>query len=177
MKKRETKYTLLTNISFIQRDNLRVNCHALLISEGNGDSFLSEGCTIRAFGTEAAWDVLSIWLEKDKHFPVSITPADSIRSTVMLTSSDDIKPIFSGYVLKLADGTSFFMQSDDSSRPIDMHEQEGDILKVWKILERKVAEYWDRPRMPRLIYRPPIDFKMMMANEDAREALAEGDHD
>ena len=160
----KAKYTLITNISFVQRDGadrLRLDCHALLVVE-EGMSIFGPNYTIRGFGTEAAWEVFQLWLEKDKHFPFTIEPyADP--SSVMLKEDGTTKPIFAGNVLALKDSTRFFLQADDDTRPLDVHKQMGDVLKVWSILERKVAEYWHAPNMPRLLYRTPEYYRMKMA--------------
>lgn len=151
---RETKYTLLTNIQFVQRtnDNMRIGCHALLFTEG-GIGMFEKDYSLRGFGTEAAWDVLKIWLDKDKHFPFAIDPRDS--QVAMIMRKDGMKPIFSGSNVTLKDGTEFFLQADDSSRPLDVYKQVGDICHVWEVLYRKTAEYWHAPYMPRLTYGPP----------------------
>lgn len=151
---RRTKYTLLTNIQFVQRtnDNMRIGCRALLFTEG-GIGMFDKDYSLRGFGTEAAWDVLKIWLDKEEHFPFVIEPAAD-PSCVMVSESV-AKPIFSGSHLMLKDGTGFFLQSDDSSRPLDVYEQVGDICHVWEVLYRKTAEYWHAPYMPRLTYGPP----------------------
>lgn len=148
------KYTLLTNISFIERqgDSLRINVHALLVSEDE-TGILGPNYTLRGFGTEAAWDTFMLWLDKDKQLPFALHTAED-HSTVMLSGDGTTKPIFSGNVLTLKDGTEFFLQTDDSSRPIDVYEQIGDICAVWDVLYEKTGEYWHAPYMPRLQYGP-----------------------
>ena len=150
----KAKYTLLTNISFVQRmdEGIRLHCHALLLSEGSFGLFQKD-YSLRGFGTEAGWEVFNMWLDKDKHFPFSFHPHED-QSTIFL-GKDGPKPLFSGNVLTLKDGTAFFLQADTSSRPIDIYEQTGDICKVWEILYQKTAEYWHAPYMPRLVYGPP----------------------
>jgi hypothetical protein len=168
---KKAKYTLYTNISFVQRadDGLRLNCHALLLSQ-DAIGLFGPSYTMRGFGTEAAWEVFQLWLEKDKHFPFTIAPFED-QSNVILKDDGSTKALFGGNMLTLKDGTKFFLQADDDTRPIDVHEQTGDILKVWEVLERKVAEYWHAPNMPRLLYRTPHYFRMMIANDDSREVL------
>jgi len=150
----EAKYTLLTNIQFIQRvgDDMRLNCHAVLITEG-GFGMFGKSYSLRGFGTEAAWDNFQMWLDKDKHFPFAFRQHED-HSSVMLTDGDP-KPLFSGNILTFKNGMAFFLQADTSSKPIDVYEQTGDICKVWEVLYRKTAEYWHAPYMPRLSYGPP----------------------
>jgi hypothetical protein len=151
---REAKYTLLTNIQFVERvgSGIRLHCHAILLSEGS-IGFIEKFYSMRGFGTEAAWEVFDIHLEKETHFPFTFTPYED-PSTVMLSEKGP-KPIFRGNILKLKDGTEFFLQEDDSERPIDVYEQTGDICKVWEVLAQKTATYWHAPYMPRLVYGPP----------------------
>src|SRR5277367_5809198 len=101
-KKEQAKYTLITNIQFFQRinpvrDNLRINCHALLFSEGEF-GIMSKVWTLRGFGTEAAWGVFQLWLDKDTHFPFTLVPVED-HSSVILHNDGNVKPIFSGTML------------------------------------------------------------------------------
>lgn len=152
--KEEAKYTLITNVQFIQKqnDDLRINCRALLVTE-ESSGILGPSWTLRGFGVEACWDVFQLWLDKDRHFPFKFETTES-RSAVMLTEIT-VKPLFSGNLLTFKDGTQFFLQADDSSRPIDVHVQHGDICGVWDILAQKTALYWHAPFMPYLQYGPP----------------------
>lgn len=151
----KTKFTLITNIQFMHRDNFRVNCHALLICEDDSKEFLSTGYRLRGFGTEAAWDVMSMWLDKEKHFPFSFTPAQDRSSGFLSQDGKSVRPIFSGNTLRFKDGTEFFLQAADDSLTIDVHTQIGDIREVWRVLYVKTALYWQSPYMPRLRYGPP----------------------
>lgn len=140
----KARYTLLTNVSFLQDNDsrrLRIYCRAVLISEGVGDKVSGYHTTIRGFGTDASWDNFCLYLEDDK-LPFTLTPA-SDPSKLM-----GEKPIFAGNLLTLSDGTAYFLQCDDYNRPIDIHTQTGDICRIWDILKEKVAEYWHAPNMP-----------------------------
>lgn len=155
IEKAEANYTLLSNISFIQResDNMRINVHALLVTEDE-DFILGPSYTLRGFGTEAAWDTFNLWLDKDTQLPFSLQTTEC-NSHMILSDDGEAKPIFRGNALILKDGTNFFLQAHDSSRPIDVYKSTGDICKVWEMLFDKTAEYWQAPYMPRLQYGPP----------------------
>lgn len=152
----KVKYTLITNLSFVQLQgtNLRLDCHALLVTEDAG-SAIGPSYTLRGFGTDPAWPVFTYWLEKDA-LPFELARADSAGSAVILGQDGAEKPLFQGALLRLKGEQEFFLQTDSSERPLDVHEQEdGDIMAVWALLYDKVAEYWHAPYMPRLTYGPP----------------------
>jgi hypothetical protein len=159
MKKTEQQnYTLFTNISFVQHGELRVNCHALLISEVKNTGCI-DGFSLRGFGVEPAWDVFKVWLDEEKHFPYTMEPREKIMSHMMVTGEHGLKPIFHGYKLRFADGLEFFVQTETSSHPIDEKFFVGDICEVWRQLPGKVASYWHAPYMPCLDHHPVEDIR------------------
>jgi len=163
----ETKFTLLTNICFAQQEGskMRLDCHALLIEEDTFESFGEEGATrheLRGFGPDAAWPVFTYWLDKEKSLPYEISGRTSNNNIVMLSDDPEdseklvSKPIFSGYFLKFVDGLTFYLQSEDHTKPLDIYKQVGNITGVWEVLRQKVSEYWSAPYMPYLKYAPPF---------------------
>lgn len=163
----EEKYTLLTNLHFVQHGNLRTFCRALLLSEGSIG--LTEPIwSVRGFGTEAAWEVFNMWLSKDA-FPYTLTPFED-RGHLFILEDGTTRPIFQGNTLRFKDGTTFVLQAGDSSSPIDVHVQHGDICSVWRLLAEKAIEYWDAPYIPHLEY---LSAHGVRALQIGRQALVE----
>lgn len=153
----KTKYTLLTNIDFVQLQQphipLRLDCHALLIEEGTF-GFGGPVNRLRGFGTDGAWPVFSYWLEDGK-IEYTLTQKQQDNSKLVLTAEDKLEPLFLGAVLTFGKGPSLFLQYSDAKQPIDVHKQTGKVLDVWSRLFDKTARYWQAPHMPRLIFGPP----------------------
>lgn len=158
------KYTLLTNLHFVQFQKpeiaLRVYVSGLLISRADKKEEkgpLDPGNTLRGFGTEASNDRLSLWLP-DEALPFTLTQNTVDERFQMLSDRTDpptLKPIFSGGSLNFANGISFFLQVEDNEQPIDVFHYDGNITDVWKVLFDRAIKYWKAPFMPHSVYHPP----------------------
>lgn len=146
---RKPKETLLTNIRAVGYQGMTVHCSAVLLTEG-GIGIFDPAYTVRGFGTEAAWDNFMLTLRPEA-FPYTLTPFED-RSALFIGESGVPKPLFTGNVLRFQDGTEFRLYAAQSSQPIDVHVQHGDICAVWQILAEKTIQYWDAPYMPHLNY-------------------------
>lgn len=152
LKRGEEKFTLLTNIDAVAHGNVRLHCHAILLTEG-GVGIFEPIFSIRGFGTEAGWEVFDMRFRPEA-FPHTLTPFVN-PDYLMLKDDGEAYPIFTGNILTLQDGTKFDLYASDLKRPLDIHvSTDGDICKVWEILADKTREYWDAPYMPSLNYAP-----------------------
>lgn len=149
------KYTLITNINFVQNGNIRMESHALLIEEGIS-VFGEESPRLRGFGTDPAWPVFTHFLDRSLHFPVALREAVG-SNAVMLGHDGTMKPLFGGAVLRLGEQSEYFLQVDDERCAIDVVEYPKgiDIDEVWRDLVRKTARYCRTPYMPTLQWGPP----------------------
>jgi hypothetical protein len=174
----KTKYTLFTNISFIQIEKdktpMRLDCHALLIEEGAIGMLESTQNRIRGFGPDPAWPIFKYWLPQG---PVTYSlDKKEDKSAMFIGTRKNAKPrpLFSGSLLTIANGPTFFLQIEDASKPLDVFERVGDIEDVWFQLENRVARYWQAPYMPHSNYGPPwetlqrlnIQLRRKIANEN-----------
>lgn len=149
------KYTLITNINFVQNGNIRMEAHALLIEEGV-IVFGEESPRLRGFGTDPAWPVFTQYLDRSLHFPVTMREAHSSNAEV-LGQDGTTTPLFGGAVLRLGEQSEYFLQADEIKCDIDVVEypKGTDIDEVWKDLVRKTARYCHTPYMPTLQWGPP----------------------
>lgn len=139
------KYTLITNVNFVQNGNIRMEAHALLIEEGI-TVFGEESPRLRGFGTDPAWSVFTHYLDRSIHFPVTMREAHG-SNAVMLGQDGATKPLFGGAVLRLGEQSEYFLQVDDGRCAIDVAEYPKctDIDEVWRDLVRKTARYCHTP--------------------------------
>lgn len=154
-------YTLITNIDFVTLvgKQLRMNCHALLISEKdkspNAISFGNSN-TLRGFGLDPGWDVFQYWLSDDA-LPWELKSAQD-NSKVFMSGkgkTQKITPLFSGQILKFKTGEEFFIQVHNSKFQIDVLETDAFISDVWKELIIRTDKYWDRPFRPYVVNNRP----------------------
>lgn len=167
----EAKYTLITNINFVDGDGLRLWANAILISE-DPTGVLGPNYTMRGFSTEASAPVFTKWLDPTKQFPFSFYAAHDL-SKILLSHDGTAKPIFGGSVLKFADGLEYFLQVNDESQPLDVQEFKGrfDANLIWATLAAKVAKYWfDGTYMPHQTWGPPPRTRLDAALEKAGSA-------
>ena len=165
-----TKHVLFTNIAFIQLTDspIRLDAHALLIEDG-GLGLLGPTHRIRGFGPDSAWPVFTYYLDKGP-IEYSVTSAQD-KSKVMLKSNGKTEPIFGGSILSIIDGPKFFLQSENSKRPLDVWKNVGDIEEVWRQLEMRVARYWRAPYMPHSSYGPPQSTILNATNDTLRSLV------
>jgi len=148
--------TLVTNLKFVQAEPFRLDCSALIVEENIDGIFDHKLYTrIRGFGPDGAWPVFTQWLKKEQ-LPVEFVGGVSDQSKLMMGEDGNTTPLFSGSMLKLGDGTSYFLQAEDGTRPLDIIHNLEDYDLIWRILERKAAEYWRAPYMPSLRWGPPM---------------------
>lgn len=144
------KITLLTNISFAQQDNLRLECHALLIEPQVLTPFGGYH-RLRGFGTSGSAPVFTQWLTD---IAFIIAPAES-KNAIVIGDAGNAKPLFYGSSLRI-DGKEYFLQIEDNNFPLDeMDVTELDYPDIWNTLSQKVELYWQAPNMPRTSWGPP----------------------
>ncbi len=155
MSLRTEKYTLITNIHFVQIGQTRMEARALLIEEGV-IVFGEESPRLRGFGTDPAWPVFTHYLGKSIHFPATMRESHSDNS-ILLSHDGTTKPLFGGVLLRLGGQSEYFLQVEDDEFPIDIVEypKGTDIGVVWNDLFQKTARYWHSPYMPSLQWGPP----------------------
>lgn len=172
LKRGEEKETLLTNIRAVGYQGMTIHCSAVLLTEG-GIGIFDPAYTVRGFGTEAAWDNFSVNLRPEA-FPYTLTPFENQMVKMLKEGSDVPESIFTGNVLRFADGTEFHLYAAQNNKPIDVHVQHGDICAVWEILTEKAIEYWDAPHMPHLNYQSAAGLRaLMMGKKALRETEAD----
>jgi hypothetical protein len=161
MDRQEIKqYTLFTNIRFAQfqepKMDLRMHISGLLISLSNEKGQLNPGNTLRGFGTEASNDRFSFWLPDDA-LPFELIQQTQDERYQMLSGKPGkktLKPLFSGGLLKFANGMTLFIQTEKQDYPIDIFTHD-DITTVWQELFDRAIKYWDAPFMPHCVYHAP----------------------
>jgi hypothetical protein len=161
----EAKYTLLTNIGFMQSEQvegLRLWCHAILLTQDPDpkSAIFGPTYTMRGFGTDPAWPVFS-WFLTAEHFPFKIVNKVHDPTHIVLGEDGSEKSLFRGSFLTLANEQKFFLQAEDMKQPLDVY-RHNDILKIWEVLPLKVAHYWDAPNIPLLNYVPAAMLKQRM---------------
>lgn len=145
------RYVLFTNLEYVSIGTVRTHTCALLLQEEK-EQRLGPRCRARGFGTEAAWPSFDMAIESIGY---ELVPA---QSAVMVSGDAGTRPLMTGAILRLAGAPDIQLVANDDERPIDVSRYEGDertILKVWPVLEEKVARYWTAPAMPRLLFLPP----------------------
>jgi hypothetical protein len=158
LSKEQTKYTLYTNIAFIQQsgDNgIRIDCHALLIERDCQTMGIGPANRIRAFGNDPAWQVFTYWHRKDV-LEVKFESAED-QQHIFIGADNKPKPLFTGSHFIITDGPDFFVQSENPSQPLDVFEH-ADIERVWAELEVRCAKYCRTPYMAHSKYGPPGSF-------------------
>ena len=136
------KYTLLTNISFVQFKDFRLECCALLIEE-NVQNLPGEPtyCRFRGFGPDGSWPVFQRWL-KPESLPFTILGRVADESKQFMSDNSQMKPIFAGSMLRFADGDEYFLQTENCNYALDICLGVTDICEIWEILHRKAQQYW-----------------------------------
>ena len=145
------KYTLLTNISFVQLNKvpipLRLWAHAVLIVEDYKEQAFGPDLKIRGFKTDSYNEIFSLYLTKES-FPFKLDTKVSDPHIVFISDNQpEPKPLFAGTLLELNDGNSLYLDIECREKPLDVQEFD-DILKVWEALPHKVEDYWQAPYMP-----------------------------
>jgi hypothetical protein len=148
----KTKYTLLTNIDFVNFRGLRLDCTALLVELGANGIFEPVD-RIRGFGPDQEWPVFKMFLAKE-HLPFTIQTAED-KSKMFLSDDGGMKPIFTGNQLILANKEAMFLQAQKENQPLDVFECVGKIERVWAMLIEKTHLYCDTPNMPFLSWHEP----------------------
>lgn len=161
------KITLITNIKFIQQGGLRMECAAILIEQDIECIISGKQSRIRGFGPDAAWPTFTLWMNHGVTCDVT-GRADSAESTNMLQQDGTLKPLFSGSLLALSDGQQFFIQAEDSAKPLDVQDVTGNEYgSIWNLLQRKAAEYWSAPNMPTLRWVPAKTIRFLTGADGA----------
>lgn len=161
----ESKYTLLTNLSFIQSDqvpDLRLWCHAILLTHDPDpkSGMLGPTFTMRGFGVDPSWEVFT-WFLTPEHFPFKVTAAHDDSAVILHDGDEPPTPLFSGSLLKFANDTKFFLQAEDAKQPLDVFRHE-EIRFIWNALSTKAAHYWQAPNIPTLNYVPAAFLKQRL---------------
>lgn len=161
------KHTLFTNIRFAQfqepKLSLLLNVSGLLISRSDEKlGPLDPGNTLRGFGT----DRFSFFLLPEA-LPYTLTQ-QTYSERYMISIGKDVpeslKPLFYGAMLTFTNGTSLFLQAEDSKHPIDVFEHD-DILTIWQALFDRAIKYWSAPYMPHYVYGPPSKAEIFRRNQ------------
>lgn len=163
---KNTKYTLLTNLEFVQTGDLRLQCSALLIEEGCEDlPGMSVNNRLRGFGPDPAWPVFTQWFKPDVDTPFYVFEHGAKSENVITRSNaGKERPLFQGTNLIMTGATlggslqryGYFLQLSKAEKPLDVHfHPNSNICEVWEVLNQKTAEYWSMPHMPLLNYGPP----------------------
>jgi hypothetical protein len=144
----EKKFTLITNIdtaTLRHTPQIRLNINALVI-EHNVEDFFNKGkfnVRVRGFGSDAAWEVFSVWLTPD-NLPFKIVSAED-SSKVMLTGGK-LTPLFSGGIITFPGAElALFLNRSNSEHVLDVQEMTGDITRVWGALKALTERYWTAP--------------------------------
>lgn len=153
---KKPKYTLLTNISFIQPNKtpfvIRSWAHAILITQ-DGAGLLGPSSTVRGFGVQPWDEKFSIFLPEGA-LPFKVNAEVHDPNVVFISDVQrEPKPLFSGTLLEFNDGNSIYLDSEDRHHPLDIEEFD-EIEKVWAVLPRKVEKYWQTPYIPHIGQRP-----------------------
>lgn len=133
------RYTLITNLSYVWlNEEMRLHCNALLLSAqaALGGPEYGLNFSLRAFGTEAAWDVFDMPLPTDEHRLERIGDADFLT----LSGPAGQRGI------RLLRNTDAAPRVDQIVGPSGT----GTITKVWEVLRVRTRQYWDAPNFPTL---------------------------
>lgn len=145
------RYVLFTNLRWVTVNEVRTYTNALLLVEDK-HPMAGPKCRARAFGTEAAWPVFDLTIQSIKF------ELEQARSSAMIYGDAGALPLAIGAILRVSGAPDFHLVVSDDAHPVDVSRYEGDehtVMKVWPVLEEKVARYWNRPYMPRLTHMPP----------------------
>lgn len=191
--KNNTKYTLLTNLDFVQTGDLRLQCNALLIEEGCEDlPGMSVNNRLRGFGSDPAWPVFTQWFKpitvsrNGAAVPDDDTPFYTFEHGIksdgaqFLSHDGTMRPLFQGTNLIMTGAMpdsslqryGYFLQLSKDEHPLDVHfHPNSNIREIWEVLNRKTAEYWHMPYMPMLNYGPP---EQILELKQQQEAMRSG---
>jgi len=155
------KYVLITNLDYVFIQDVRLYCHALLISENR--SLLSDGVarSLRGFLTDASAEVFDMRIPSIEHTLVSGKSRD-----VFVGSSGEPRPLFTGATLKIADviDIQLICGSSKIRQDLDVHKfpDNTDITEVWDELPKRVARHWSAPNMPMTQWLPSALMKIKL---------------
>jgi len=149
MRSNEDQYTLITNLEFVIIQDVRMFCHALLISEME-DSLVREKRKreLRGFFVDLSSEVFDMRIPS-----VDYKLVDAHSGDVFVGHSGKSCPLFSGAILKI-NGVVDIQLICGYRLGLDVHEfpLDTDICEVWDVLPRKVAAHWTAPSMPVVRY-------------------------
>jgi len=151
--KNET-HILFTNISSVSFGDVRLHCHALVLSQ---DYIMGERIQLRGFATEACTEVFDFRL-KSQGYELEDTTHSQYRTDERFFKNGH--RLYSSYKLTLVNGVELSLFTDESEFELDVQKFEGDrdsrvILDVWEALARKTERYWSAPAIPMSVPVPP----------------------
>jgi hypothetical protein len=143
----ESRFSLITNLSYVTVEDVRTHTHALLVVREA--SPLSEGtprCLLRGFSTSPALPTFDAVVPTDE-----FTLVDAHDPTLMIKSgAGGLRPLIRGSIMRIPGWRDVHLIAF-TPRDVCVHRfPEGtDVGEVWEELERAVARHWDAPNMPR----------------------------
>lgn len=164
------RYHLFTNLDYVVLRGVRTHCHALVLQQvAHHLGVETYECRVRGFGADASSEVFDI-SHPTTELDFEVVPAQS-NQAAFIKANGTVCPLSTGSILRIG-VLELQLHAHDSSKPIcqDPFEAEQDqrvVLKVWRKLRERVAEFWIHPAMPVVGHHSPqLVLRVLRENPD-----------